>query len=474
MDQPLIEVAQEIIRQTLDEAKAFINTPASVKLSEADTKAYFIEPLLAALGWRGIGIVSREFRVKSSGEFIDYVMLEDGKPLLAIEAKPIQTSLTAKDSAQLVQYCVIEGIQWAALTNGRELQFFNTYLTPDLDAKRVLTLSLLGYDTDAEFIAVVQQLALLSRQSIILPQGAESWLRQRRMDDRLRSVLLDSSSATAKSMRKALDEAGIKTSPSEITTWVRSNLLKESTVITQPKPMPPSLVPAQEDDVFGNTVERKFDPLTSSVFKSHLHLLPILQEIMQLVAKLDPDSNWRDMRHYFAASNKAGETFLAIKRSGNVIIVGLSLPESAAHPRLDEETFDFRWNRITKTVSLSGAREVDDQLSNLISGAIENAGLFPSRSKRFFGSNMRDLLNAGLVQPGEKLFLMKGTFQVAQATFTPSAQIDWQGKLYSVPSDLDFARAMGNKSLNGWTSWYVERAGRLVQLFELREQLTNQ
>ena len=69
-------------------------------------------------------------------------------PLLAIEAKPLQTDLTDKHAAQLIQYCAVEGIEWAALTNGRELQFFNTFLKPDLAAKRVLRLDLLAFNSD--------------------------------------------------------------------------------------------------------------------------------------------------------------------------------------------------------------------------------------------------------------------------------------------------------------------------------------
>src|SRR4051812_41086341 len=115
--------ARAAVRQTLDQVKAFLAQEAPPRLSEADTKANFIEPVLAALGWAGIGAVTREYYVKNSQEFIDYVMAHQERPLLAIEAKPLQADLTDKAAAQLIQYCSVEGIEWAALTNGRELQF---------------------------------------------------------------------------------------------------------------------------------------------------------------------------------------------------------------------------------------------------------------------------------------------------------------------------------------------------------------
>ncbi len=167
-----MENAKEAVRQTLDQVKAFLAQESPPKLSEADTKANFIEPIIAALGWEGIGVVTREYYVRNSQEFIDYVMAGPHGPLLAIEAKPLRTDLSDKHAAQLVQYCAVEGIEWAALTNGRELQFFNTFLKPDLAAKRVLRLDLLAFNSDAEFDALFAQVWQLSRESMTPRRGS--------------------------------------------------------------------------------------------------------------------------------------------------------------------------------------------------------------------------------------------------------------------------------------------------------------
>src|SRR5215211_5403787 len=100
MDDAKVEV-----RATLEAVRSFLAQEAPPRLSEADTKANFVEPIIAALGWKGIGQVIREHYVKSSGEFIDYLLSGPSGPLLAIEAKPLQSDLTEKASAQLVQYC---------------------------------------------------------------------------------------------------------------------------------------------------------------------------------------------------------------------------------------------------------------------------------------------------------------------------------------------------------------------------------
>jgi hypothetical protein len=153
-----VDDANVVIRRTLDEVKAFLAQEHPPKLSEADTKASFVEPLIKALGWEGLGAVTREYYVRNSQEFIDYVLKGPSGPLVAIEAKAVQIDLADKHAAQLVQYCAVEGIEWAALTNGRELQVFNAFLKGDLAAKRVLRLDLLAFNSDDEFEAVYAQI----------------------------------------------------------------------------------------------------------------------------------------------------------------------------------------------------------------------------------------------------------------------------------------------------------------------------
>jgi hypothetical protein len=58
--------AKEEVRKVLDEVKAFLNQEDPPKISEADTKANFIEPIILAFGWSGIGVVTREYYVKNS------------------------------------------------------------------------------------------------------------------------------------------------------------------------------------------------------------------------------------------------------------------------------------------------------------------------------------------------------------------------------------------------------------------------
>ena len=239
----VLEEATTTVRRTLAQVKSFLAQEAAPKLSEADTKANFIEPIISALGWTGIGVVTREYYVKNSQEFIDFVMAGPDGLLLAIESKSLQADLTDKAAAQLIQYCSVEGIEWAALTNGRELQFFNTFLRPDLSAKRVLSLDLLAFNSDEEYEALFQQIWQLSRESMTTPMGVRRWLNQRRLDSKLRGILLDPTSSSVKQLRKALADADIKATPQELTQWFRSHLAAPIPISLPEKPADRRLQP---------------------------------------------------------------------------------------------------------------------------------------------------------------------------------------------------------------------------------------
>lgn len=244
--------ARDVVHQRLSQVKSFLAQESPPRLSESDTKANFIEPIITALGWEGIGVVTREYYVRNSQEFIDYVMRgPEGRLLLAIEAKPLRTDLSDKHAAQLIQYCAVEGIEWAALTNGRELQFFNTFLKPDLAAKRVLQLDLLAYNTDEEFDALFGQIWQLSRESMTKPKGIRTWLNQLRLDTALRSVLLDPSSSTNRYLRRILSDQDISANSQEVAQWFLTHLSPPITVL------PPGRQRQDEKPETGSPVSEK-------------------------------------------------------------------------------------------------------------------------------------------------------------------------------------------------------------------------
>lgn len=463
-----MEVAKETVRETLNEAKAYLAKPDSPKLSEADTKIHFVEPIIAALDWKGFGVVTREYFVKSSHEYIDYIMSSGGQHVLAIEAKPLQSPLVEKNAAQLVQYCAVEGIEWAALTNGCELQLFNTFLKPDLQAKRVLNLELLAYGNNEEFESLFQQLNLLSRESIT-SNAAIIWLRERRMDTILRAALLDPHTATVKALRKALTDADIKATAPEIVTWARTQLMPKSAA--EEKAMAQPLPVTLPDPGHKHTVHDTFDPSASYIFSGHhAALLPTMQTLQDKLGAALPNVQWRTMKHYIAAASNE-TTFLAIKRRGSSLVIGVSFPENSDFPLHEEDHRIFKWSRLTKAFAVAKPDDINADVLNVLNKSAESAKMDSGSHKSYYGVTVKQLIDAGLAYPGEKLVLLKGTTEIAQATLDASGRIQWNGALYQSPSDQAFTKAMGRKSMNGWTHWFVERNGSLVDFAALRQKL---
>lgn len=479
-----VSQARDTVERTLAQVKTYLAQESPRRLSEADTKANFIEPLILALGWSGIGSVTREYYVRNSQEFIDYVMFgpvppqSSSGPLLAIEAKALMSELTEKHAAQLVQYCSVEGIEWAALTNGRELQLFNSFLKPDLEAKRILKLDLLAFNTDAEFEALFSQIWRLSRESLTEPSGVRTWLNQLRLDAELRQMLLDPSSPTIAQMRRRLGQAEVSASANDVTSWFRTHLVPSIASVSPvlvPSSVPeaartgtnlrPTIAPSLDNDLPAGEQVYGVDrfPRTLGVFR----------ELQQAVSDRLADALWRPTKYYFAASS-GGETFLFARLQQFRLQIGLTLPETTSHPRLEANSGHIRWPRITRITYAADTGEVDEELVRLIEQAREHALRGPLRTKQHYGIRLADLLSAGLVAPGTPLVLKSGQRICAEATLREDGFIVWQGSACGSPSDKRFAPLINptRTTLNGWTHWHAKLPEGDVSLAELRSRFT--
>lgn len=227
------EAAKSSIRASLDQLKQWFANGRTLKLSEADTKAALIDKYLAALGYREILDIQREYQVKGTQERIDYVLKDKDQLILAIEAKAMGHELNYKAAAQLIQYCSVEGIEWCALTDGVNLHLYNQFVQQPLDGKLVFKLNLLDYSTDQEFDALFDSLWLLSRESMTTPSGIRSWMEHQQIDKALRSVLLDPSSAPIDYLRTMMLQLGVNVSAEAIVQWFRSQL---ASPVTSPLP----------------------------------------------------------------------------------------------------------------------------------------------------------------------------------------------------------------------------------------------
>lgn len=115
---------------------------SSLRLSEADTRAYLVDPLLRILGYEGVGDLRREVSVQATKEAVDYLLMVDGQPRVIVEAKALRNNLTDQHAAQCVQYATILGVRWCLVTNGLRWAVFDAQGKGPLADKRVAEVSL--------------------------------------------------------------------------------------------------------------------------------------------------------------------------------------------------------------------------------------------------------------------------------------------------------------------------------------------
>ena len=107
-----------------------------LRLSEADTRSYLVDPVLLLLGYAGVKHLRREVPVPATKEFIDYELLIDGKHHAIVEAKAMRHSVTPQHAAQCVQYASVLGVRWCLITNGIMWALYDAHAKGPLDEKR--------------------------------------------------------------------------------------------------------------------------------------------------------------------------------------------------------------------------------------------------------------------------------------------------------------------------------------------------
>ena len=124
----VIETLQQRIRDHGD----------SLRQNETRTRAALIDPLLTALGWdvANPSLVTPEYRVDVG--WADYALQGLGnKPSAIVEAKRLG-AIVENHLEQAVNYCIQQGIAYAAVTDGSHWQLYRTFDPVPLAEKLVL------------------------------------------------------------------------------------------------------------------------------------------------------------------------------------------------------------------------------------------------------------------------------------------------------------------------------------------------
>lgn len=115
----------------------------ALRQSEALTRYVLIDPLLRELGWNTADpdMVRPEF--SASGGWADYALHNNGKPVMMLEAKKLDTDLRAAVSKGIT-YCLEEGTKYFSVTDGIRWEIYETHKPVPIDDKRIISFDLKG------------------------------------------------------------------------------------------------------------------------------------------------------------------------------------------------------------------------------------------------------------------------------------------------------------------------------------------
>ena len=116
----------------------------ALRQSEALTRYALIDPLLRGLGWDTADPSQVLVEYRSESGSADYALLgADGKPQVIVEAKKLGTPLQTAVQ-QAINYCIIDGFRYFAVTDGQHWQLYNTHHPGPLSDKLVMGLDVTG------------------------------------------------------------------------------------------------------------------------------------------------------------------------------------------------------------------------------------------------------------------------------------------------------------------------------------------
>lgn len=134
--------------QTIEKLNGRMETHRD-KLSQSEvlTRNALVDPLLRCLGWdtEDPSLVMPEHKLGNG--FADYALLNGDKPVIVVEAKKLDTPLDDAAS-QGIHYCVNDGIEYFAVTDGRKWNIYETHRKVPLADKKIVDFDITNSPAD--------------------------------------------------------------------------------------------------------------------------------------------------------------------------------------------------------------------------------------------------------------------------------------------------------------------------------------
>ena len=185
-------------------------------LKEYPTRTIFIDPLLHALGWdvRDPDEVQLEYPT-IDGKFVDYAPKVNRRPVLFIEAKPLNDPLTdVKAITQVVGYAANAGVVWCILTNGVTYKVYRSTERAEAPDKLMFEVSIDPKEAEGWTVEqIAEQLDRFSRDAMargVLDEIGEQVFTTGKVRKALDRIFLDAPSPLIRMIRSAMGDQSVK------------------------------------------------------------------------------------------------------------------------------------------------------------------------------------------------------------------------------------------------------------------------
>jgi len=185
-------------------------------LKEYPTRTIFIDPLLQALGWdvRDPDEVQLEHPT-IDGKSVDYASKINRKPVLFLEAKPLNDPLTdVKAITQVVGYAANAGVEWCILTNGVNYKVYRSTEKASAPEKLLFEVSFDPKETEGMTIQqIAEQFTRFSRDAMakgVLDEIGEQIFTTGKVRKALDKLSMDPPTTLIRIIRSAIGDDSIE------------------------------------------------------------------------------------------------------------------------------------------------------------------------------------------------------------------------------------------------------------------------
>lgn len=162
---------KKLVKQLRDYRKQYL-TKDLKSLDESATRILVNHLLSQVLGYEELVDIQTEYEIK--GAYADYIIQLKRNKVFVVEVKSASINLNDGHIRQTVGYAANEGIDWAVLTNGRQIELYRILFGKPINVVKLFSLNL---EETKDIPAAAKQLVYLTKHSILKKELENYWKR---------------------------------------------------------------------------------------------------------------------------------------------------------------------------------------------------------------------------------------------------------------------------------------------------------